>query len=87
MLAKINSQKAINYSVKQIAILIVILLSSAIFSQAPNWTTIKETNVFTGTEFTQPDVDIFTNGYGNHVIIKRKTELKIFQNECKWHRN
>ncbi|MBK7379561.1 MAG: T9SS type A sorting domain-containing protein [Ignavibacteriales bacterium] len=79
MLAKINSQKAINYSVKQIAILIVILLSSAIFSQAPNWTTIKETNVFTGTEFTQTDVDIFTNGYGNHVIIKRKTELKYFR--------
>lgn len=45
---------------------------------AQNWTTVKESNIFVGNS-PYGGVDIFTNGYGNHIIVQRPNELKYFK--------
>ena len=64
---------------KKITLLIVTLLSAAVFSQIPNWTIVKETNinVANASEFND-GVDIFTNRYGNHIIVQESNNLKYY---------
>jgi hypothetical protein len=60
----------------------IILISLISVNLAQNWTSVKETNVWVGTAVNL-GVDIFTNGYGNHIIVQRQNgndyELKYFR--------
>ncbi len=60
---------------KQIIILIV-LFTAAAFAQTPNWTSVKETNINVNNA---TSVDIFTNGYGNHIIVQGINSLKYYK--------
>jgi hypothetical protein len=61
---------------KNVIVMFLLLLSTVTFAQ--NWTGVKETNinvsnaVFNG-------VDIFTNGYGNHIIVQESNSLKYYK--------
>jgi hypothetical protein len=62
---------------KKISFLIVTLLSATVFSQIPNWTNVIETNISVANASEINDgVDIFTNRYGNHIIVKESNNLK-----------
>lgn len=52
------------------------LFSIASFTQTPNWTAVKETNInVNGVN----SVDIFTNGAGNHIIVQESNALKNYK--------
>ena len=57
-------------------ILLIILLTAAVFSQTPNWTNVKETNITVGN---YDGVDIFTNRDGNHIIVQQSNILKYYK--------
>src|SRR3989339_360345 len=61
---------------KQIIVLIVMLFSIAVFTQTPNWTSVKETNINVNGA---SSVDIFTNGSGNHIIVQESNALKYYK--------
>lgn len=46
---------------KKLLILIAVLFSAVLFSQTPNWTSVKETNINVGNALYFGGVDIFTN--------------------------
>ncbi len=61
---------------KKFLILFTVLLSSVIFSQTPNWTNVKETNISVGI---WDEVDIFTNKDGSHIIVLSGGTLKYYK--------
>lgn len=61
---------------KTIIALIVFLFSTVSFTQTPNWTSVKETNISVGD---YDGVDIFTNGTGNHIIVQESSTLKYYK--------
>jgi hypothetical protein len=61
---------------KSFIFLLIVLLTSAAFTQTPNWTTVKETNINYGSALS---FDVFTNSYGNHVIIQENNALKYYK--------
>jgi len=64
---------------KKIIILIVLLLSAAGFTQTPNWTSVKETNINVSNALYFGGVDIFTNRDGNHIIVQENNNLKYYK--------
>ncbi len=61
---------------QKITFLIVMLLSAIVFSQTPNWTNLKETNINVSAALS---VDIFTNRDGNHIIVQESNNLKYYK--------
>jgi hypothetical protein len=61
----------------KIIILIILLFSTTSFSQSEEvgWTDLMETDITVGNN----DYDIFTNGYGNHIIVKETSALKYYK--------
>jgi hypothetical protein len=57
-------------------IILIVLLSTVVFSQTPNWTNVKETNITVGN---YDGVDIFTNRDGNHIIVRNSSSLKYYK--------
>jgi hypothetical protein len=57
-------------------IILIVLLTAAAFSQTPNWTNVKETNITVGN---YDGVDIFTNRDGNHIIVQNSSSLKYYK--------
>lgn len=64
---------------KKIIILIVLLLYAAGFTQTPNWTSVKETNINVSNALNFGGVDIFTNRDGNHIIVQNSSSLKYYK--------
>ena len=60
---------------KKIIVLIILLLSAASLAQSVGWTDLMETNITVGNN----DYDIFTNRYGNHIIVKETSALKYYK--------
>ena len=60
---------------KKIIVLIILLLSAASLAQSVGWTDLIETNITVGNN----DYDIFTNRYGNHIIVKETSALKYYK--------
>ena len=60
---------------KKIIVLIILLLSEASLAQSVGWTDLMETNITVGNN----DYDIFTNRYGNHIIVKETSALKYYK--------
>lgn len=60
----------------RLLILIVFCFSAEIFSQNPNWTSVKETNINVSTALS---FDIFTNQDGNHIIVQESNSLKYYR--------
>ncbi len=67
---------------KKIFFLIVMLFSSAVIAQTPNWTDVKETNINVSNAYYFSDgIDIFTNRYGNHIIVQESNTLKYYRTD------
>lgn len=60
---------------KKIIVLIILFLSAASLAQSVGWTDLMETNITVGNN----DYDIFTNRYGNHIIVKETSALKYYK--------
>lgn len=60
----------------RLLILIVFCFSAAIFSQNPNWTSVKETDINVSSALS---FDIFTNQDGNHIIVQENNSLKYYK--------
>ena len=60
---------------KKIIVLIILFLSAASLAQSVGWTDLIETNITVGNN----DYDIFTNRYGNHIIVKETSALKYYK--------
>lgn len=56
--------------------LILLLLFISIIVSAQNWTSLKESNINISNAL---NADIFTNGYGNHVIVQESNLLKYYK--------
>lgn len=61
---------------KSFIFLLIVLLTSAAYPQTPNWTAVKETNINYGSALS---FDVFTNSYGNHIIIQENNALKYYK--------
>lgn len=61
---------------KTIIAVILILVSNLLLGQ--NWTGVKETNINT-VNGVYLGVDLFTNGFGNHIIVQESNVLKYYQ--------
>ena len=57
-------------------IILMLLLTTAAFTQESNWTSVKETNInYNGAL----SFDLFTNSYGNHIIVQESSALKYYK--------
>jgi hypothetical protein len=61
---------------KTIIAVILLLVSNLLLGQ--NWTGVKETNINT-VNAVYLGVDLFTNGFGNHIIVQESNALKYYQ--------
>lgn len=57
-------------------IFLIILLTTVAFTQTPNWTSVKETNINVGSALSS---DIFTNRDGSHIIVQESNNLKYYK--------
>ena len=64
---------------KKFLILFVVLISSVIIAQTPNWTSVQETNINVSNALYFGGVDIFTNKDGNHIIVQESNSLKYYR--------
>ncbi|MGB5530868.1 MAG: hypothetical protein WBQ32_12945 [Ignavibacteriaceae bacterium] len=60
---------------KKIILLIILLFSTAALAQSVGWTSLMETNITVGDN----NYDIFTNRYGNHIIVQETSSLKYYR--------
>lgn len=61
---------------KTIIAVMLLLVSNLLLGQ--NWTGVKETNINT-VNAVYLGVDLFTNGFGNHIIVQESNALKYYQ--------
>jgi len=59
-------------------IILIVVLSLNVFAQTSNWTGVKETNINV-INADPSGVDIFTNGYGNHIIVQESASLNYYK--------
>ena len=68
------------FKMKKFLILFMVLFSTLLLAQTPNWTNVKETNISVANFYQVSDgVDIFTNFYGNHIIVQEINALKYYR--------
>ena len=60
---------------KTIFAVMLLLVSNQLLGQ--NWTGVKETTINT-TNAVYGGVDLFTNGFGNHIIVQESNALKYY---------
>ena len=60
---------------KEIAALFL-LFTMGILAQQSNWTSVKETNINYNGDLS---FDLFTNSYGNHIIVQENNALKCYK--------
>jgi hypothetical protein len=66
------------YLGKHILFLFLLCFSSIIVAQTSNWTNVRETNINVANA-NPAGVDIFTNRYGNHIIVQESNILKYYR--------
>ncbi|GIK61572.1 MAG: hypothetical protein BroJett017_24620 [Ignavibacteriota bacterium] len=71
---------------KCILFLFILCFSSVIIAQTSNWTNVKETNINVANA-NPAGVDIFTNRYGNHIIVQESNILKYYQMDVNGYSN
>lgn len=65
---------------KNLLILMLFCFSVVIIAQTPNWTEVKETNInLSSVYWLYEGVDIYTNRYGNHIILQEVANLKYYR--------
>lgn len=60
----------------KLSLILAVLFCSITFSQ--NWTSLKISDINLSSAGDN-DVDIFTNGYGNHIIVRESSVLKYYK--------
>jgi hypothetical protein len=60
---------------KKNIVLIVLLFSAAAIAQSGGWTDLMETDITVGNN----DYDIFTNRYGNHILVQESSSLMYYK--------
>ncbi len=60
----------------KLSLILLVLFSSITFSQ--NWTSLKTSDINLS-DAVDNDIDIFTNGYGNHIIVRESSVLKYYK--------
>lgn len=68
---------------KKIICSIVMVLFASVYPQS-SWTNVKETNITVGL---YNGVDIFTNRYGNHIIVQESNILKYYRMDVNGYSN
>jgi hypothetical protein len=71
---------------KRILFLLLLCFSSIIVAQTSNWTNVKETNINVANA-NPAGVDIFTNRYGNHIIVQESNILKYYRMDVNGYSN
>ncbi len=61
---------------KNLIIMLLLLLATVISAQ--NWTSLKTSDINLSSAGDN-DIDIFTNGYGNHIIVRESSVLKYYK--------
>ncbi len=55
---------------------LILILSLQVLAQNPSWTSLKETNINASSAIS---FDIFSNGFGTHVIVQENSTLKYYK--------
>jgi hypothetical protein len=74
------------YLGKLVLFLFLLFFSSVIIAQTSNWTNVKETNINVANA-NPTGVDIFTNRYGNHIIVQESNILKYYRMDVNGYSN
>ena len=61
---------------KNLIIITLSVLTTIISAQ--NWTSLKTSDINLSSAL-ENDIDIFTNGYGNHIIVRESSVLKYYK--------